>query len=237
MEHLTKRITLLRAENLSKVFRSGDFPLAVLENLELEIAAGEMVAIVGESGSGKSTLLYILGALDTPTTGEVYFDGTRYSRLSAGERARLRNRDFGFVWQMHSLLPEFTALENVMMPLLIRNVESREAGRRAQQWLERVGLRDRVSHRAGELSGGEQQRTALARALVSEPRVLLADEPTGNLDARTGEQTMQWVERLHRECGTTTILVTHNLHFAQRCDRALRLENGRLQAATFSEMT
>ena len=230
-------MTLLRAENLSKVFRSGDSDLAVLEDLQLEVAGGERVAIVGESGSGKSTLLYILGALDTPTTGEVYFEGSLYSRLSASERAQLRNRDFGFVWQLHFLLPEFTALENVVMPLLIRNLERREAVRRAQQWLERVGLRDRASHRAGELSGGEQQRTALARALVSEPKVLLADEPTGNLDARTGEQTMQLLEQLHRECGMTTILVTHNLHFAQRCDRVLRLENGRLQPVPVSEMT
>jgi lipoprotein-releasing system ATP-binding protein len=194
-----------------------------------------MVAVVGESGSGKSTLLHMLGALDTPSSGEIYFDQRPYSSLSEVERSQLRNREFGFVWQMHYLLPEFTAQENVMMPLLIRGVSRSEAGQKAAHLLDRVGLSARSSHRAGELSGGEQQRTSLARALVTQPKVLMADEPTGNLDARTGEQTMQLMEGLHRETRMATVLVTHNLSFAQRCDRMLQLESGRLKAITFSK--
>jgi len=227
--------TLLRAENLTKIFRSGTADLVVLERLTLEVEMGEMVAVVGQSGSGKSTLLHLLGALDKPSEGELYFEGRPYSRLSEAERSQLRNREFGFVWQMHYLLPEFTARENVMMPLLIRGTEAREAGGRADLWLERVGLSERASHRAGELSGGEQQRVSLARALVGEPKVLLADEPTGNLDAATGEQTMQVMERLHRDQRMATVLVTHNPTFAQRSDRVLRLENGRLEAVSFSK--
>jgi lipoprotein-releasing system ATP-binding protein len=227
--------TLLRAENLGKKFRSGEADLIVLEHLRLEVEAGEMVAIVGESGSGKSTLLHLAGALDKPSEGELYFEGSPYSGFSEAERSQLRNREFGFVWQMYSLLPEFTARENVMMPLLIRGTDAREAGRRAGDLLERVGLGARGTHRAGELSGGEQQRVALARALVGEPKLLLADEPTGNLDPVTGEQTMQLLERLHHESGMATMLVTHNLTFAQRCDRALRLHNGRLETAAFSQ--
>ena len=226
---------LLRAENLTKVFRSGNSDLVVLEDLQLEVEGGEMVAIVGESGSGKSTLLHILGALDKPTRGEIYFDQKPVSGFSEAEKDRLRNREFGFVWQLHFLLPEFTARENVMMPLLIRGMGSEEAGRSAQEWLERVGLQHRLSHRTGELSGGEQQRVALARALVSEPRVLMADEPTGNLDARTGEETMQLMQRLHSEGRLTTVVVTHHQGLAQRCDRILKLENGRLHAVSFSQ--
>ena len=232
----SKSVTiLLRAENLTKIFRSGSADLIVLESLALEVGMGEMVAIVGQSGSGKSTLLHLLGALDKPSGGELYFEGKPYSRFSEAERGQLRNREFGFVWQMHYLLPEFTARENVMMPLLIRGTEAREAGRRAEQWLERVGLSERASHRAGELSGGEQQRVSLARALVGEPKVLLADEPTGNLDAATGEQTMRVMERLHRDRRMATVLVTHNPVYAQRCDRVLRLESGRLEAVSFSK--
>ncbi len=226
---------MLRAEKLKKVFRSGRSDLVVLDELCLEIEAGERVAIVGESGSGKSTLLQILGALDNPTGGEVYFEGAPFSSISEKERGRLRNQNFGFVWQLHYLLPEFTALENVAMPLRIRGMNSPEAGRRAAQWLERVGLKDRASHRAGELSGGEQQRAALARALIGEPKVLMADEPTGSLDAQTGELIVQLMERLHRELHMTTVLVTHNRSFAQRCDRVLKLENGRLEAVSFSQ--
>ena len=227
---------LLRAENLTKVFRSGNSDLTVLESLDLEIEAGEMIAVVGESGSGKSTLLHILGALDKPSTGEVYFDGKPYSRLSEAETDRLRNREFGFVWQLHCLLPEFTARENVMMPLLIRGRSKQEAGESAERLLERVGLRQRASHRAGELSGGEQQRVALARALVSDPKILMADEPTGNLDARTGEGTIQLMQQLHKEGRLTTVVVTHHPGLAQRCDRVLKLENGRLQSVSFSPM-
>ncbi|MCH7978478.1 MAG: ABC transporter ATP-binding protein [Acidobacteria bacterium] len=235
VEQTAKLSTLLRAENLTKAFRSGKSDLMVLENLQLEVEAGEMVAIVGESGSGKSTLLHILGALDKPSAGEVYFDGKQYSELSENELGSLRNHNFGFVWQLRSLLLEFTARENVAMPLRIRGVESKEAAERAEGWLERVGLKDRATHRAGELSGGEQQRAVLARALVGEPKVLMADEPTGNLDARAGEMTMQLLGSLHQEFHMTTVLVTHNMGFARRCDRVLRLENGRLEAVSFSE--
>ena len=226
---------LLRAENLTKVFRSGKSNLVVLDDLQLDVQAGEMVAIVGESGSGKSTLLHILGALDKPTAGEVYCDGRLYSELSEHELGSLRNRNFGFVWQLRSLLLEFTAAENVAMPLRIRGVESKEASERAEGWLQRVGLKDRAAHRVGELSGGEQQRAALARALAGEPKVLMADEPTGNLDARTAEMIMQLLANLHEECRMTTLLVTHHLGFARRCDRTLQLANGRLEAVSFSE--
>ena len=227
--------TLLRAENLEKKYRSGNADLVVLEHLQLEVEAGEMVAIVGESGSGKSTLLHMLGALDKPSGGEIYFSGRPYSRLSEAERSQLRNQEFGFVWQMHSLLPEFTASENVMMPLLIRGTDPRQAGRRAAELLERVGLAARATHRSGELSGGEQQRVALARALAGAPKVLMADEPTGNLDASTADRTMQLMQRLHRESGMATVLVTHNTEFAQRCDRVLRLESGRLGAVSLTQ--
>lgn len=238
--HLSHRASnqvaiLLRAENLTKVFRSGDSDLVVLENLCLEVETGESVAIVGESGSGKSTLLHLLGLLDKPSGGEIYFEGKAYSRLSEAERDGLRNRECGFVWQLQYLLPEFTARENVMMPLLIRGASKKEAAGQAQEWLERVGLRRRVAHRAGELSGGEQQRVALARALVGEPKLLLADEPTGNLDARTGEETMELMQQLHREGRLTTILVTHNLGYAQRCDRVLKVANGRLEPVSVSQ--
>ncbi|MBI3895507.1 MAG: ABC transporter ATP-binding protein [Acidobacteria bacterium] len=221
-------MAVLQAEALTKVFRSGDLDLVVLEHLQLEVESGEMVAVVGESGSGKSTLLHVLGALDKPTGGTIYFEGKSYAQLSETEKDTLRNRDFGFVWQFHWLLPEFTALENVMMPLLIGGMENREAAQRAKGWLERVGLGGRASHRSGELSGGEQQRVALARALVNEPKVLMADEPTGNLDARTAEQTIDLMQGLHREGRITTVLVTHNMDLARRCDRVLKLENRRL---------
>ena len=226
---------MLRVENLVKVFRSGRSDLRIIDDLNLEIAGGEMVGIVGESGSGKSTLLQILGALDNPTGGEVYFEGVPYSRISDAEKGRMRNQNFGFVWQLHHLLPEFTALENVAMPLRIRGMSGSEAGKKAGQWLQRVGLADRTSHRTGELSGGEQQRAALARALIADPKVLMADEPTGSLDERNGELVAELVQQLHRECHVTTVLVTHNMGLAQRCDRVLRLENGRLNAVSFSQ--
>ncbi len=221
---------MLRAERLTKRFRSGNADLTILDELDLEIKPGEMVSIVGESGSGKSTLLHLLGALDKPTNGEVYFNGRPVSRLSEAERSELRNQAFGFVWQMHCLLPEFSARENVMMPLLVRGKSKQESGLRADTLLEQAGLSGRSGHRTGELSGGEQQRVALARALACSPKVLLADEPTGNLDARTGEKTMQLIESLHRENEMATILATHNLAFASRADRVLRLRNGRLEA-------
>ncbi len=228
-------LTMLRTEKLTKVFRSGHSDLVVLDSLELSVESGEMVAIVGESGSGKSTLLQILGLLDIPSSGEVYFKGVQYSNLSETEKGEMRNRDFGFVWQLDYLLPEFSAVENVAMPLRIRGMSGAEALKRAAEWLERVGLKDRSSHRSGELSGGEQQRAALARALVGEPKVLMADEPTGSLDARNGERIADLMQELHRACKMTTVLVTHNMSFAQRCDRVLKLENGRLEAFSFSQ--
>ena len=219
---------LLRAVNLSRRFRSGAGELVVLADINIEVQAGERLAIVGESGTGKSTLLYLLGALDRPSAGAIYFESRSLSELSDGELAEFRNREVGFVWQSHYLLPEFTALENVGMPLLIRGAPPAEAARQAAALLEEVGLADRASHRSGELSGGEQQRVAMARALVGRPRLLLADEPTGNLDMRNGEMIFDLIGELHRSHQLTSILVTHNLSFARRCDRALRLEEGRL---------
>jgi lipoprotein-releasing system ATP-binding protein len=219
---------LIRAENLSKVYRSGDSDLVVLANLSLEVRPGEMLALVGESGAGKSTLLHLLGGLDRPTTGTIYYDSVDISRLADRELAGFRNRKIGFVWQIHYLLPEFTALENVMMPLLIRGVAHEKAATDSLARLDEVGLRARATHRAGELSGGEQQRVVLARALVGTPSVLLADEPTGNLDFRTGAMIFDLLARLHQSHTLTSVLVTHNLAFAKRCDRILLMENGTL---------
>jgi lipoprotein-releasing system ATP-binding protein len=189
-----------------------------------------MVAIVGQSGAGKSTLLHILGALDAPTAGTVICASTNVAQLSQREAAAFRNREIGYVWQFHYLLPEFTALENVAMPLLARNMARREALAAAANWLGEVGLEDRGDHRPGELSGGEQQRVALARALVNHPRLLLADEPTGDLDETTAGRVFDLIERLHASHGLTSILVTHNLDLAARCARTLRLESGRLES-------
>lgn len=201
----------------------------VLQNLSLQIPVGERLAIVGESGSGKSTLLHLLGALDRPSCGEVFYGSRSLNRLSPGELDRLRNREIGYVWQNPSLLPEFTALENVMMPLLIRGEHPGTAGRTARTRLEEVGLGHRMTHRPGELSGGEQQRVSLARALSGKPNVLLADEPTGSLDFRTGESVIALLTELHRLHGLTSIYVTHNVSFASRCDRVLELRKGGLE--------
>ena len=219
---------LVRVDCLTKTFRSGEQDLIVFENMHLEISRGERLAIVGESGAGKSTLLYLLAGLDRPSSGTIYFNHKDISRFSDAELAEFRNREVGFVWQSHVLLPEFTALENVMMPLLIRGIGSSEAAPVSLARLDEVGLRDRAGHRAGELSGGEQQRVALARALVGNPTLLLADEPTGNLDFRTGEMIIGLLADLHRSHGLTSIYVTHNLSFANRCDRILQLEKGNL---------
>jgi lipoprotein-releasing system ATP-binding protein len=197
-------------------------------HLNLEVTRGEQLAVVGESGTGKSTLLHLLGALDRPSDGRIYFGQRELTALPEAEQADFRNREIGFVWQIHYLLPEFTALENVMMPLLIRGVSHSEAALAAVARLEEVGLKARASHRAGELSGGEQQRVVLARALVGRPNFLLADEPTGNLDFRTGEMIISLLADLHRSHQLTSIYVTHNLSFARRCDRVLRLEAGNL---------
>src|SRR3954471_11433040 len=218
----------IRAVGLTKVYRSGDADLVVFAGLNLEVAQGEKLALVGESGSGKSTLLHLLGGLDRPTEGAIYFGQNDICQLPAYKLAEFRNRELGFVWQIQSLLAEFTALENVMMPLLIRGQSREQAESVSMARLEEVALRDRASHRAGELSGGEQQRVVLARALVGDPQVLLADEPTGNLDFRTGEMIMGLIEDLHRSRQLSSIHVTHNLRFARRADRILKLEQGSL---------
>ena len=217
---------VFRAQNLSRVYRSGEADLAIFTNLNLDVRRGEMLALVGESGAGKSTLLHLLGGLDRPTSGTIYYGSRDISRLADSELATFRNREIGFVWQIHYLLPEFTALENVMMPLLIRGVAADTAASDSLARLDEVGLRSRATHRAGELSGGEQQRVVLARALVGSPSVLLADEPTGNLDFRTGEMIFEVLERLHRTHSLTSVFVTHNLSFARRCDRVLVMEGG-----------
>jgi lipoprotein-releasing system ATP-binding protein len=216
----------IRVEELSKTYRSGDTDLVVLSGVNLEVQSGESVAVVGESGAGKSTLLHLLGGVDRPTSGKIVFEGRDIFSVSDAELAAFRNREVGFVWQNQSLLPEFTALENVGMPLRIRGMGPEESGRRAQASLEEVGLGRRAWHRAGELSGGEQQRVALARALAGGPAVLLADEPTGNLDHKTGEMIIGLLGELHRAHKLTSVIVTHNLSFARRCDRVLAIEAG-----------
>jgi len=220
---------VLRIENLKKVFRSGDCDLVLFENLSFQVAKGEMLAIVGQSGAGKSTLLHILGALDRASAGDVYCAHLRLNSLSEDAAAEFRNREIGFVWQFHYLLPEFTALENAAMPLLLRGQPRQEAETEAMRWLREVGLAERTHHRSGELSGGEQQRVALARALITKPKLLLADEPTGDLDTRTAASVFELVSRLHREYELTSLIATHNLDFARRCDRVLRLEQGRIE--------
>ena len=219
---------MLRAESLTKIYRSGDEEVVVFDELSFEIPAGELVALVGESGAGKSTLLHLLAALDTPTRGEVYFEGARVSAFQGEERADYRNRRIGFLWQRDYLLPEFTALENVMLPQLIGGSDFISARARAGELLEEVALAKVSSRRVGELSGGEQQRVALARALANRPAVLLADEPTGNLDPRTAERVIEMLESLHRAHGLTSVLATHNLELAQRAHRVLRLSQGKL---------
>jgi lipoprotein-releasing system ATP-binding protein len=224
---------VMRAEGLTKVYPAvsgaarGEVEL--FRELDLIVRAGEMLAIVGESGAGKSTLLHLLAALDKPTAGEVYCGEARLSTFSSRQASEFRNRDVGYVWQFHYLLPEFTALENVAMPLFARGTGRAAALERAGFWLGEVGLGHRGHHRSGELSGGEQQRVSLARALVTEPKILLADEPTGDLDTRTGLAVFELIQGLHRAHGLTSVLVTHNLDFAGKCDRMLRLKDGRLE--------
>jgi lipoprotein-releasing system ATP-binding protein len=219
---------LLRTENLTKIFRSGDEEIVVFEGLNLEVREGELVALVGESGTGKTTLLHLLAALDTPTRGEVYFMGQRLSEFSAEERAAYRNLRVGFVWQMHYLLPEFSALENVVIPQLISGREFPLAKARARELLGEVGLGSAATRRVGELSGGEQQRVALGRALANHPALLLADEPTGSLDQRTAQRVIELLERLHRDHRLTSLVATHNPDVARRAQRILRLANGKL---------
>jgi lipoprotein-releasing system ATP-binding protein len=219
----------LRIVALKKVFRSGASELVLFDNLSFAVAQGEMLAIVGESGAGKSTLLHIVGTLDKPSAGEIYCANLRLSTLSENEAADFRNKEIGFVWQFHYLLPEFTALENVAMPLLMRGIPKAQAEQDARRWLEEVGLAQRAYHRAGELSGGEQQRAALARALITQPKILLADEPTGDLDGRTAEVVFDLIARLHREHQLSSLIATHNVGFARRCSRVLRLESGKME--------
>jgi lipoprotein-releasing system ATP-binding protein len=227
--HLIEKQTAVRVEGLRKVFRSGDADLVLFENLTFQAARGEMLAIVGQSGAGKSTLLHILGTLDSASAGDLYFGELAVKSLTEEAAAEFRNRELGFVWQFHYLLPEFTALENVAMPLLVRGRNRAEAEKEADQWLREVGLEQRGHHRAGELSGGEQQRVALARALITKPRVLLADEPTGDLDGRTAEAIFELIARLHHDYQLTSLIATHNLAFARGCHRVLRLEQGSIE--------
>ena len=222
---------VLRAIALEKTYAplaSGAQGLQLFRDLSLEVAAGEMVAVVGESGAGKSSLLHLLAALDKPTSGQVLCGDIDVTLLTAKQAAEFRNRDIGYVWQFHYLLPEFTAVENVAMPLLARGTPRKQALTQAALWLDRVGLGDRGHHRSGELSGGEQQRVSIARALITQPKLLLADEPTGDLDNTTAQRVFDLLLGLHREHSLASVLVTHNLDFAARCDRVLRLREGRL---------
>jgi len=218
-------LALVEVRNLRKQYGR----LVLFEEVNFAVKRQELLAIVGQSGAGKSTLLHILGALDTPSAGDVYFASTILRNLSPVEAAAFRNREIGYVWQFHYLLPEFTAAENVALPLLARGKSKREALQEAVHWLEEVGLGDRSSHRAGELSGGEQQRVSLARALVTTPKLLLADEPTGDLDDQTADALFGLIQRLHESYGLTSILVTHNLPLARRCERVMRLAHGRME--------
>ena len=227
--HPAAGAVLVDVRRLRKEYLTGHGRLILFDDLTFQVRTGEMLAIVGQSGAGKSTLLHILGALDTATSGEVYFGAALLQSFSARQAAEFRNREVGYVWQFHYLLPEFTAAENVALPLLARGESKREALQQANHWLGEVGLGDRASHRAGSLSGGEQQRVSIARALITRPKVLLADEPTGDLDNETAETLFGLIERLHADYGLTSILVTHNLPLARRCQRVMRLGQGRME--------
>lgn len=224
-------MSFLTVTDLTKSYRTDRGSIPVLRGLSLSVERGERVAIIGASGVGKSTLLHLLGGLDTADGGQVALNGVEVTRLTDAERVAFRNTHVGFVFQFHHLLPEFTALENAEMPLRIARVPLPETRTRAEALLTRVGLADRLTHRPGMLSGGEQQRVAVARALAMRPSILLADEPTGNLDEHTADTLHELLQEMHREHGLTSVIATHNLHLAGLCDRALRLHDGMLQPA------
>ncbi|MGC2403263.1 MAG: ABC transporter ATP-binding protein [Acidobacteriaceae bacterium] len=232
LEATGSRADLIVVRGLRKQYGN----LLLFENIDFAVKRGEMLAIVGQSGAGKSTLLHVLGALDGASAGEVYFEAILLRSLTPVEAADFRNREIGYVWQFHYLLPEFTAAENVALPLLARGKSKKEALREARQWLDEVGLADRSTHRSGELSGGEQQRVSIARALITTPKLLLADEPTGDLDDQTADSLFALIKRLHASYGLTSVLVTHNLALARRCDRVLRLAHGRIEEVVPQEV-